>query len=232
MNRRLLLMALVPLLSLGGVVRAEDVPAPAETGIAYVVGFIETTPRAAKTAVGALGAYARASRREPGDPDVRVLQELGKPGRFMILEHWADAAAQAAHEKGQARKRLLTATAAGSLAPADFRSHRAFIGDPLPAARGPNAVYVMTHLDVAPPLFAPLQPPLHLYFDQTRAKVTGQQVLQHIDPRRNHLTALELWPSRAAFDAQRAGVSARRFRDAVTPILGALYDERLYRALP
>jgi quinol monooxygenase YgiN len=231
MNRRLLLTALVPLMAVAMVAHGQDVPLPPETGPAYTVGYLEVVPTAGGAMAAALRDYAKASRKEPGAADVRVLRETGRMNRFLILERWTDAVRQAAHDRGGARRRLETAVAASALAPFDFRSHRDFLGAPLPPSPGPSAVYVMTHLDVAPPAFAPLQKPLRPYFDDARSRAVGFQLLQHMPPRQNHLTALELWRDQSALDAHRASAAARRFRAAADPILGALYDERLYRGL-
>jgi quinol monooxygenase YgiN len=233
MNHRwLLLLALAPLLVMGRKGMAQNVTPPAETAPAYVVGYIDVSPSAVRAMGDTLRAYVKASRQEPGAEDVRVLEEISRPSRFLILERWTDAGRQVAHDKGEARRRLLGAVAANAIAPADLRSHHAFLGEPLASPRN-GAVYVITHLDVAPPAFAALQESLRPYFDDARSRpgAEGYQLLQHVAPRQNHLTALEIWRDPAAFEAHRASASARRFREAITPILGALYDERLYREL-
>ena len=90
-----------------------------------------------------------------------------------------------------------------------------------------------THLDVPPPFFADLQEPLRSYVEaETKAPgVNSVEILQHVAPRQNHLTMLEAWGSRADLDTQRSGSASIEFRNKIVPLLGALYDERLYRAV-
>jgi len=44
--------------------------------------------------------------------------------------------------------------------------------------------------------------------------------------RPNHFTVSEIWA-----DAHRAAAQTRHFRDMLGPMLGALYDQRIYRAV-
>ncbi|MGH7038137.1 MAG: putative quinol monooxygenase, partial [Stellaceae bacterium] len=49
--------------------------------------------------------------------------------------------------------------------------------------------------------------------------------------RPNHFTLFEAWRSPQAFDAYRRAAGTRVARQKVLPMQGALYDERVYRAL-
>ena len=42
---------------------------------------------------------------------------------------------------------------------------------------------------------------------------------------------LALWHSQADFDAHTAAAHTRAFREKLSPMAGALYDERFYKAL-
>jgi quinol monooxygenase YgiN len=42
---------------------------------------------------------------------------------------------------------------------------------------------------------------------------------------------VEVWKSKKAFDAHSMTAHVREFRDKLTPMSGALYDERLYKAV-
>lgn len=59
------------------------------------------------------------------------------------------------------------------------------------------------------------------------ARAAWFDVLQHAPPRHNRLTILEVWATRAELGASCDGAAA--FRDATLPLLGALFDERVYR---
>lgn len=56
------------------------------------------------------------------------------------------------------------------------------------------------------------------------------EVVQQVN-RPNHFTVVEIWSSARMLEAHSMAASTRRFRDALAPMTGALYDERMYRAL-
>jgi quinol monooxygenase YgiN len=45
----------------------------------------------------------------------------------------------------------------------------------------------------------------------------------------NHFTLVAVWSDATAFDVNAAAPRCREFRRELTPLQGALYDERLYR---
>jgi quinol monooxygenase YgiN len=47
----------------------------------------------------------------------------------------------------------------------------------------------------------------------------------------NHFTLIEVWRDRKAFDASVTAPHNKEFRDKLTPLEGALYDERLYQGV-
>jgi quinol monooxygenase YgiN len=47
----------------------------------------------------------------------------------------------------------------------------------------------------------------------------------------NHFTLFETWKSPANYVQHGKGAAAIAFRKAISPLLGALYDERIYRRL-
>jgi quinol monooxygenase YgiN len=56
------------------------------------------------------------------------------------------------------------------------------------------------------------------------------EVLQQAD-RANHFTVVEEWTSKKAHDAHVEAAHTRAFREGLSAMLGALYDERLYNKL-
>lgn len=56
------------------------------------------------------------------------------------------------------------------------------------------------------------------------------EVLQQ-ENRMNHFTVVEEWTNRKALDAHGTGAQTRAFRERLSPMLGALYDERFYNEL-
>jgi quinol monooxygenase YgiN len=49
--------------------------------------------------------------------------------------------------------------------------------------------------------------------------------------RQNHFTVIEAWQSRVAAQAHVMNAATRAFRAKIAPAIGALYDERFYKAL-
>ena len=95
-----------------------------------------------------------------------------------------------------------------------------------------DAIYVLTHVDVFP-----------VHKDQAIELVKAQadaarkddgnlryDVVQW-DGHPNHFTLVEVWRDRKAFDASVTTPHNKQFRDKLTPLEGALYDERLYQAV-
>ena len=56
------------------------------------------------------------------------------------------------------------------------------------------------------------------------------EVLQQAN-RGNHFAVLEVWANRKALDGHAMAAHTRAFRAKLVPIAGALYDERIYKAL-
>jgi autoinducer 2-degrading protein len=195
----------------------------------HVVTYVEVAPASAKDAATLLRQYRDAGRKEAGNERSEVAQEIGRKNRFVILESWKDQSAFDAHGKGAAqfRDRLKTIAAA----PYDERVHGPF-AVAANAAPAKGAVYVVSHVDVPPPrkddVIAALNP-----LAEASRKADGNlrfEVVQQTS-RPNHFTVIEAWKGDKAYDARTTAVPQKQFRDKLGPMLGALYDERLYRPL-
>jgi quinol monooxygenase YgiN len=231
-----LLGALLLFLTLATGRAQAQVDPPPDRGALYVVTYIDVAPTAVAMSSDALRQYRDASRRETGAMDVQLFQEIGQTNRFLVTETWRQKADYDAHAKAGSSTQAAAKLAPLQYGPPDIRLHRGFAMGRAAAgnARAPNgSVLVMSHLDVAPPLFASMRPALPPYVDASR-KDRGMlrfDLLQHVDPRQNHITVLEAWDSTAAMEAHRAAAHTKTFRGKLHPILGALYDERVYRPL-
>jgi quinol monooxygenase YgiN len=49
--------------------------------------------------------------------------------------------------------------------------------------------------------------------------------------RPNHFTVVEIWKDGKAVETRSMAEATRRFRDKLGPMSGALYDERMFRAV-
>jgi quinol monooxygenase YgiN len=160
-----------------------------------------------------------------------VAQELGRANRFVVLEIWKDQSALDAHGKSAGTATFHDKLKAVQNAPYDERVHNAFNVGPNEAT-AKRAVFVVSHVDVPPPKKDDVIAALNPLADASR-KGSGNlrfEVVQQTS-RPNHFTVIEAWSNQKAFDAARSNGAQRQFRDKLGPMLGALYDERLYRPL-
>jgi quinol monooxygenase YgiN len=101
------------------------------------------------------------------------------------------------------------------------------------AAPPATGVYVVAHIDVTPDHSADTAALLKQYANDTR-KDKGLVRIDAIvqDGRTNHFTIVELWQTRAAFEAHTALAHTVQFREKLHPFLGSPYDERVHAAIP
>src|SRR5205823_13578213 len=94
-----------------------------------------------------------------------------------------------------------------------------------------DALYVLTHVDVFP---VHKDAAIELVKVQAEAARKDDGNLRYDvvqwDGHPNHFTLVEVWRDRKAFDASVTTPHNKEFRDKLTPLEGALYDERLYQA--
>jgi quinol monooxygenase YgiN len=205
----------------------------AETGGAvYIVGYFEAAaPDAAKVAAE-VKQLAAASRKEAGNLAYDAFQEVGRPSRFAIFAGWRDAAARDAHRTGTADTAFRDKAQSMLVGPPEIRVQHGFAIAPPNAQGGGDAVYAVTHVDVFP-AGKDQAAALVTALAEANRKLPGNllfDVLQ-VDGHPNHFTLVQGWESRKAFDDSLMAASTRDFRQKITPLEGALYDERLYSAL-
>jgi quinol monooxygenase YgiN len=138
----LLLVAVTPL-------SAQAPPlVPSETR--YAVAYVEVEASAVSGLRSAFARYRDTSQREPGFGGVELLQQAGNPALFVIIDHWRDQAAIDAHAQADSTKRFREALMPLRVSGYDERPYKDFaVGAATPATA--EAVYVVTHVDVAPP---------------------------------------------------------------------------------
>jgi quinol monooxygenase YgiN len=201
-------------------------------GTAYAVTYIEVVPSAQGEAAGLLKQVAAASRKEAGNQRYDILQRIDRDNQFVILEAWTDQKAAEAHAGGSALKQFKD-----QLKPlqAGFYDERPSVGiavAPSPSPVGDGAIYVVTHVDVAPPRKDDCIALLKSLGDDIRKEANAEGFEAWQQPNRtNHFTVMEIWKNLAAHDAHIAAASTKEFREKLGPMSGALYDERLYKRL-
>jgi quinol monooxygenase YgiN len=206
-------------------VRAQD------ASLIYIAGYIEVAPSARTAAISALRALRDASRNEAGNKGFDVLQRIGQPQQFAVLEVWSDAKAQASHAAAAATAQFHSKLTPNLAAPIDERMHTGFaVGQS--KAPGAVAVYVLTHVDlIGAKKDDGLAALRQLSIDSAQdAGVLRYDVWQQ-SSRPNHLTLVEVWGDPAALEQHTAAAHSRKFREVLLPMSGSLYDQRFYQAL-
>lgn len=233
MNCRFMLTLLMTLVAVPGLAQT-PAPAPAAaSGPVYAVTYFEAGPAAANAVAGTLKQFAAATRKEDGNAGFVALRESGRPGRFAFVEGWRDKKAMDAH--AAAAKTLQEQLQANFAAPFDVRPSSglavatALAGVDQAMA---SAVYVLTHVDVPPPAKDQCIELLKQLTENSRkdAGVLRFDVLQQ-DSRPNHFTVVEAWRDRKSHDTHTMAGHTRDYRRKLTPMAGALFDERLYEAI-
>jgi quinol monooxygenase YgiN len=207
-------------------------PAPlVHPGEVYIAIYVEVQPGAVGSAIALLKQYRDATRRDAGNLRSELVQETGRPNRFALMAVWSDQKAWEAHAKAPHAAQMREKIAAIQAAPNDERVHNGMFVAAKTAA-GPGAIYVLTHVDVPPPLRDTLIPMLKQLAEDSRKGAGNQRYeAQQQNNRTNHFTVVEAWTSYAAYEAFIGTAPKRQFRDKFGPMTGALYDERIYAAV-
>jgi quinol monooxygenase YgiN len=224
------LILLCSLLAAGPGLQAQPDP-PADKTF-YAVSYVETRASSSKEATEALHRYRDASRRVDGFVRIDLLEQLGRPGHFFVLETWRDQQAFDARDAA-IQKQLLTSLESIRVSGYDQRPYKTLTTGRAPAQADGQAVYVISHVDVAPNPQAPPPGPLLTTLAETSRKEPGNlrfDVVQHT-MRANHFTVIEGWRNQQAFDAHVAAAHTRGYRDTLQPLTGSPLDERVYKSI-
>jgi quinol monooxygenase YgiN len=235
-NRGAMLLAFA---LLAGVPAARaQAPAPAAAapqiyeGPAHVILYVEAKAGAVDRTIALLKKYRGALGRDQAVRGGTLIQELGRPNRLALIASWSDQPAFDAHEKGPLMAGLRQDLEALAIAPADRRLHHDFL---VGGAKTPpkGAVYAVTHIDVNPPNRVATDAILKQLVADSRkdAGNLGYEVWWQNLANLNHYGSVSLWRDRKSFESYERAAHTEAARKAVQPLLGALWDERLYRVL-
>jgi quinol monooxygenase YgiN len=196
----------------------------------FTVAYVEIMPSARTTAVAAFKQYRDASRKDDSFTRFDLFEQVGQPGRFVIVERWPNAKASEAHAATPHAKDYRATLDSIRLSDYDQRPYKPLSLGPSPAAIA-RSVYVVSHIDIggqgtnAPDLLRRLA-------EESR-KQDGNlcfDVLQH-NVRANHFTVIEGWQNQRALAAHIAASSTREFRNTVGPLTGSPLDQRIYKVV-
>jgi quinol monooxygenase YgiN len=201
------------------------------TTAVYAVSYVEVPP-SSRAAITALKEYQNTSRKDDGCLRLELFGQIDRPGHFVIVEAWTDQRAFDAHGALAHTKQFLDTLRPFRLSDYDQRPYKPLLVGPTSAGVNGQAVFVVTHVDTLP---APQSdaPGLLKRLAEDSRKEEGNlrfDVLQHTT-RANHFTIVEAWQSRKALDAHAAAAHTRQYRDALQPMSGSPFDERVYRPI-
>jgi quinol monooxygenase YgiN len=214
---------------------AQTSPAPAATPpeSPYAVTYIEVEPARADASRRLLARY-RDALKDKGALEFAVLEQIGRPNHFAIVEQWPSAKAREDNAASAASRDFRAALAPLLIAPYDERPHFALSTGTRAAtpAAVPTAVYVVTHVDIVPPKRDEGVAEVRKLAETSRGTAGNVRFDALVQASRlNHLTLVEAWTDAPAREAHSAANPTRSFRTALGPMSGALYDERLYTLL-
>jgi quinol monooxygenase YgiN len=220
----LLTLALTPAVAPQGA-RAQD-------AAVYVVTYVEVAPSASASAAGLLRQLAEAARKEDGNMRFEILERTAPPNQFAAVAVWRDQKAYDAYAAGAHSKEFRDKIKPHLISGIDERPHRGMETAAAQDKAAPGAVFAVTHVDVPPPQKDDCISALQTLVGDSRkeAGVVRFEVFQQVS-RPNHFSVVEIWKDGKAYDAHITAEHTKKFRERLTPMSGALYDERLYKAL-
>jgi quinol monooxygenase YgiN len=207
-----------------------DVRAQTTNTAIYGVTALDVAPGAAREGVALLKQYRDSALKQAGNTGVTLLQEVDWPNRFIIFDAWKDQAAYDANEQAAHAAQLRDKLKALGGAPYDRRDYHVISVGPAQTTAGSDIVYMQLHLDVFPPGIEPTLAAARAVAEAAR-KGEGNlryDVVRSVKPPLSHTTLIAAWQNRKAFDTYENSPYARQFRDAVGPLLGSPFDDRLY----
>ena len=205
----------------------------AQDNAVYVVSYLDVAPAARGMATSLLRQLASASRKDEGNMRFDILQRAAPSNQFAIVAIWKDQKAYDAHLAASHTKEFREKVKPQLISAIDDRVHTGMEIAATPAGKnGRGAIVVVTHVDVPPPkkdeCIAALKT---LVADSRRDAGSVRFDVFQQGNRPNHFSVVEIWKSQSAYEAHITAVSTKKFRDQLTPMSGALYDERLYKAI-
>jgi quinol monooxygenase YgiN len=219
----------------GAIMTALAAPAGAQTPASqpyYAVTYLEVVPSAKGEAASLIKEAAAASRKEPGNLRYEVLQQVDRPNQFAILETWSDLKALEAHDGGAAMTAFRDKLKPLRSGPYDERPSVPISVAEGAAEGGKGSIYVVTHVDVAPPSKDVTIDLLKKFADDTRKEPSSVRLeVWQQNNRSNHFTVSGVWKNREAVDSHIVTAPTKEFREKLGPLTGALFDDRIYTSI-
>ena len=201
-----------------------------DDGPAFAVTYIEVTPSAMADAIALLREQAAASRAASGNIRYQILQRLGRPNHFAIIDAWDSAADREANSSARHTRSFRSSLEPLLYSPYDERPSTPIMGTG--GAGGDGQVYAVTHVDIIPTGIEEGMALVENFVRTMRTQPGAVDIgIMGQNNRRNHMTLFETWASAEHRIANAAAPHAKHFRGELLSHMGALYDERLYHPL-
>lgn len=208
--------------------------AQAQDAVGYNIKYIEVLPGAQAQAGAILKRYGEASRKEDGNLRFDVLKRVDRPNHFAIVEAWKTAKAAEAHGAGAAAKDARAKLEPILASAYDERPSNALSVGDVGAGQGARgrAVFVVTHVDVNSAKKDDGGAILKKLADESRKEKSNlrYEVITQTN-RTKHFTIVEIWKSEAALEEHEGAKHTVQARNALFPMSGSLFDQRLYKPL-
>jgi quinol monooxygenase YgiN len=220
--RRLVVASFVGLASIAGAA-AQDDPT------IYLVSYVEAVPASQRQVATMLSELAAASRGE-GAVRFEVVQRTTHPNEFLILEMWKDQQALDRHVSAPHFTKFRDAVAPLLTAPIDERLCVATVVGSSREDR--NAVYAVTHVDVPGNVRPDAMRIMTTHTEQSRKEPGNVRFdIVHQKNRTNHFSVIEVWADQRSENQHHLTAQTKEYRKQINPLLGALYDRRVYKAI-
>jgi quinol monooxygenase YgiN len=196
----------------------------------YTVTYVETSPKDTRQATALLKSYVAAGKKDDGNVSFELVKGIHRPAWFVVIGAWKDQKAFENHVAGAHSKDMNEKIKTHIAAPNDTRQHTALSF--AAAQSGKAGVCAVTHVDVIPPQRENGTAAVKQLAEDSRKHAGNVRFDVFVQTNRpNHFTVVECWKDRKAFDAHVAAKETKAFRDKLVSMTGALYDERLYKAV-
>ena len=184
-------------------------------------------------AIALVKRYCESSRAEKGNAGVDAVQETPRHNRMVVIESWKDEPAFREHETSTTTSEFRSALKTIQLCPYDQRVHQNFSVSTDAGTPDDRSLCIVTHVDVPPPRREETEVLLRNLVEPSRRDEGNLRydIFQQLAPRTNHFTVVAIWSDAAAFASHETKPHTLQFREALGPMLGAPYDERLYQAV-
>jgi quinol monooxygenase YgiN len=198
----------------------------------FVITYVEFKPADTRAGGEVLEELAERAEDSPGEIRFDVLQQIDRANFFALFEIWSSAQTFAAFKTSSAFQSALTELTPLLEAPLDERLGNLLTGTVNPRSRHAKArqIFVITHVDVDPQNVPQARPLLDTFVNESlNDRGARSFALLSQTPTTNHFQLFEVFAKLRAFDAHVSAQHTVDFRTNIDPLLGAPYDERLYR---